>query len=755
MLLTLALFACSSPAPAPATPTAVVPAERPVPAVHTNVLLITLDTTRADHLGSYGYDKGATPHLDALAARGQRFEWAYSPLPLTIPSHATLFTARDVYRHGVRNNGASVLREEETTLAERLHAAGYDTAATVAAFVTQRHWGFAQGFDAYFDDLGRQRGERNQNQWKQERPANEVVDDAVGWLQSRSPARPFFLWVHVYDVHAPWEPPPEYRERFGDQPYDAELAYVDAEVGRLLGALGPELDRTLVVAVADHGEGLGGHAELFHGLFTYNATQRVPWIMAGPGVPAGDVVTQPVGLVDVTPTILQRLGLPVPQPPDVDGRPQPGHPKPLYLESWQLTERMEYAPHVTVVDGPLKYIDLPRPELYHQLTDVRELEDLAPSRAEDVARFRKLIEDMAIPDPVVRVDDLDAEVQARLAALGYVSGDLTDVARLSLPDPKDRIPVIRALQAADRARSAKRPEQAEAELRKALELDPQLVEARIRLARMLSEQGRTAEARGWVEEAVAMRPDSFMNLVTAAMINAQAGHADRALELADQALAIQPDAEPAMEVKVSALFIRGMPEAAIVAAQSFLERQPDAAGVAGRLGVALARAGRMKEAAPLLARGLDTEYPREGVRDQVALFEAANGNHDGAVALLRAELADRPTQLETRSLLAGILAEARRYQDALAETDTLIRLDPTKVGNYARKVGLLITLGQLDAAQATVERGLALDPGHPEILLALANLQSKQGKQDLGQATFQRAQEALRQRAPTPSSPPR
>ena len=264
------------------------PAERP------NVLLVTIDTLRADHLGCYGRQGAATPTLDALARRGVRFETAVAHVPLTGPSHASILTGRGPLGHGFRNNSGFVLAPTVGTAAEDFRQAGYRTGAFVSGFPLDRRFGFDRGFDTYDDHLPR--GNDRRRTPYVERNADATTDAVLRWLHPSSrPAgqpHPWFLWAHYYDPHAPYEPPAaNLAERFRATPYDGEVAFVDRQLGRLFQALAErsEIDHTIVLVTSDHGESLGEHGEATHGIFVYDATLRVPWVMAGPGVAAGRV----------------------------------------------------------------------------------------------------------------------------------------------------------------------------------------------------------------------------------------------------------------------------------------------------------------------------------------------------------------------------------------------------------------------------------------------------------------------------------
>src|SRR5262245_37073788 len=279
-----------------------------------HVLLVSLDTTRADHLGCYGYEAAQTPRLDALAGSGLRFAQATTVMPLTLPAHASLMTGTFPGTHGVRDNGGFYVPDDQRTLAEVLRERGYRTGGFISAFVLDSRWGIQQGFERYFDefDLSKYEGVGMD---AVQRPGGEVVDKALEWLAADR-EKPFFAWVHLYDPHAPYEAPEPFRSRFPRNmqgAYDAEVAYADSLVGRLLDSLASDgrLAETLVVVVGDHGESLGEHEEQSHGFFIYDADVHIPLILAGPGVPER-VVNDQVRIVDVMPTVLDLLGVEAP-----------------------------------------------------------------------------------------------------------------------------------------------------------------------------------------------------------------------------------------------------------------------------------------------------------------------------------------------------------------------------------------------------------------------------------------------------------
>ena len=267
-----------------------------------NVLLVSIDTLRADRTGG-----PLTPALNALASRGARFVNARSPVPLTLPAHASLMTGLLPPHHGVRMNGVHRLSPDVPTLATALHQAGYQTGAVIGAYVLDRRFGLAQGFDSYDAEIPRR--EEIAGELEAERRGEIVADRAIAWLNSSREGAPFFLWVHLYDPHAPYEPPQPWLGRAGGQPYDGEVAYADAQLGRVLDAIGARglADRTLVVVAGDHGESLGDHGEPTHGLLVYDPAVRIPLVIAGPGVPRA-LRSDAASLVDIVPTLTRFSG---------------------------------------------------------------------------------------------------------------------------------------------------------------------------------------------------------------------------------------------------------------------------------------------------------------------------------------------------------------------------------------------------------------------------------------------------------------
>lgn len=726
-MLLSALLACST-----APPPAITPPATGKP----DVVVITLDTTRADRVGAYGYGKAKTDTIDALAKQGIRFDMAISPLPLTIPSHASMFTGLLPFHHNIRSNGDNVLAEDFTTLAEHLKAAGYATAASTSAFVTTRQWGFAQGFDAYFDDLPEQNESGDRNFWHTERSGDLVVNDALGWAEGQSVDTPRFLWVHLYDAHFPYVARAPY-DKQGMDAYDAEIAFVDDQIGRLVEAFAGR--KVLWVLSGDHGESFGEHHEPTHGLWSYQSTQHVPFIVSGAGVTPG-VVKEPVSTADLTPTVLRAVGLAVPE--GLDGKPQPGSPQVPYAESWQLAERFQLAPHRAVVDGNLKLIATPRPELYDIVADPAETNDLAAARPDEVKRLQAMLEALGAEAPGA-ASAMDAATIAQLSQLGYVSGGSTGVAdALGYPDPKDHGAFLDVLAGLEQGGKDKTPEQVLAELDQAFRLRPESFEVRMRRIQVLGRMNRRDEARDLLDETARMFPDrARVWTMTAAGAMAD-GRFEDALSAARRAREIDANDPAAAEALVEALLRMKKAPEALAEGEKILAENARAYGVAALLGQHWFSEKQYEKAEVYLRQALSGPKPRRGARVQLALLANAAGVRADAVQLLELELRDFPGSVVAHRMLARMLGDEQRWGDQIPHLTFLARAFPAEVSAQLEVAQAFFNLREYVQARAALDRALDLDGANPDVLLLHANLLAREGRREEGLAVLKQANAA-------------
>lgn len=725
------MLACDSEAPSPA-------AEAVAPAVSArpDVVVITLDTVRADRLGSYGHATAQTDALDGLASSGIRFARAYSVLPLTIPAHATLFTGLFPFHHHVRDNGAGVLAESFSTMAELFQAQGYATAGSAAAFVTTRQWGLSQGFEAYFDEMPArvdQSALGATNFWHTERSGDLVVNDALAWLASVPAEKPVMLWVHLYDAHFPYTPPEAYLARVPARPYDAELAFVDDQVARVVDAFRGR--STLFAVIGDHGEGLGDHGESEHGLFTYDATQHVPWILSGAGVlPA--VVNAPVSSVDFLPTVLQLAGIPIPE--GLDGHAQPGGTTVPYAESYQLVDRFRIAPHRMVVEGNLKLVVKPRPELFDLVADPGEAHNLAPDRPEDVKRLSALLDGLGASPPGEGAAPVDAATLAQLQALGYMPGSSGGVDPFLLPDSADFGPLLRGVDTLARSRSLA-PAVMEQKLDELLKMKPDSYELRMRKSRSLAKREKLDEARTFVEETAAMFPDDARPFVQLAGMAMEDGNPTRALEYTGRALDISPTDRLAREITVEAQLRADLVEDAIASGTVWFEEDPANLGLAAALGRFWLFQRDYSRAEGYLRAATAGTSPRQGARVQLAAVLVATARRREAIAELDAELGDYPSSVEARRSLSKIYADDRDYLAQVVQVEELVRLQPGNPRALLEHAQCLFNMTDFTGARRVLDRALALAPEDADVVLLHANLLAKEGRTEEGAAVFARA----------------
>lgn len=601
-----------------------------------NILLISVDTLRADRLGAYGAAAVETPAIDGLARQGVRFEHAFTPVPLTLPAHWTMHTGLEPWHHGVADNGMSPDLPPGATLAEKLGAQGYDTAAFVSAFVLHSTFGLDRGFARYDD--GPAADAALDQLTHATAPAGERVGRALRWLQKRDAAgsRPFFLWLHLFDPHAPYDPPVQFRARYRDRPYDGEVAFVDQQLARLLAGLDRlgVTERTLVVLTADHGESLGEHGEETHGVLLYDATLRIPLIFRYPAaLPAGELRREPATLADVAPTLLALAGF---DPGAVDGRDlfaeEPGGPRTLAAISEGPQRRFGWARLTALRDERWKYIASPAPELFDWQADPGELRDLRqaePERADRMARAVRAIDRELSSRLEERADsEVSAETRANLAALGYV-GD-SGKARGEPADPKSALASLGELDQVYQHFAEGRLDLAERKLTALLDR-PEFpaaptLEGLARIARLRGDE-KAAEAA--YLRLLAVDPGNLSALAQLLLLARERNDAETALARARQLTALAPRDGGASRLLAETLAATGDGPGAEAEWRRGLVAAPRAAWLRLSFARFLAVAGRRQEArrelAPLLEREDLPEDLLEAARELEATFLSSPG----------------------------------------------------------------------------------------------------------------------------------
>lgn len=742
------------------------------PAAGANVLLITIDTLRADRLPPYGYREIDTPALSRLAAEGVLFRHAYTTAPLTLPAHASLLTGLTPPAHGVRDNAGVRLDEGLDTLAEILERHGYRTGGFVSAFVLDSRWGLDQGFETYVDnfpvtvtDLARMAAIQ--------RPGAATWAAARGWLSDARPG-PFFLWIHFFEPHTPYDPPEPFRTRYARRLYDGEIAYADALVGQVLAELEQRalLERTLIVVVGDHGEGLGEHGEDEHGLLLYDSTLRIPWIMRLPaGREGGRRIDRAVSLVDVLPTVLDLVGIPAPAGLDgtslaglIEGRPL-GRADVLYAETEYPRLHFGWSPLVSLRDGRLKYIRAPQPEVYEYLADPRETRNRIEAHREAVGRFDRILDGLTSRRPRGQSGSApaDPETARRLAALGYVaSGPSAGSSGSSAgADPKDKTAVYRAFVRARRALDEGQEREGTALLLAVLEQEPGLDAAHRVLREYWIGRKQFDSALETLRKLLDRRPSETLWRLDLAMVLRAAGRSADALAEVQAIRADHPDHVAALVLAAELLTDLGRLQEARDAIRRARERAPSA-DLDVKLGQAEFRLGQIDEAERLLAEALARQPDVAGAHYLLAQIAEARGDLAEAERAYRREIAAQPWDYQARFNLAMLLAKRGAFEEEAALLDAIPPLAPHFAEVHFYRAKAYLDLGdpaRWPDAVAAAQRGLQLAPEAPSaplghyVLADVYRLQGRLADASRHLALGQALEASLRRRPPAAAGP--
>ncbi len=616
-----------------------------------NILLITLDTTRADHLGCYGYGPAATPNLDRLAGEGIRFARAYCPAPLTLPSHASILTGLAPAGHGVRNNGHA-LAAVIGTLAEILKGEGYAAAAFVSSFSVDSRFGLDRGFDVYDDTF---RSDLPFKTLNSERRAEETFSRFAPWLEKNG-IRKFFAWVHFYDPHWPYDPPSPYKETFESRPYDGEIAYVDHYVGAILDRLREKglLEKTLIVVAGDHGEGLGDKVEIGHGIFLYEETLRVPLILHCPAVfRRPRVVDGQVGLVDVAPTLLEIVGL-KDKAAGMKGlslvsglRGKGRKDLDCLVETFYPRENFGWSEMVGLVSARWKYIQAPRPELYDLVRDPEERKNLYAASAGKAAEMkdklaREILRAGSGGGPGSGGAGPTAGDLEKLRSLGYVNFAPARSGS-TFPDPKDKTELLRLIQQAQALElEGKYPDAEQAYLKIQAEV-PDSPSGYVNLAIVQALQKEFDRALATLKKGLDRMPDSEILLVRLGHTYLVGGRSGEAFETMDRVLALNPRNVDALTVRAGILDAAGRKDEARGHYERALAVEPESRFLRMSYAANLGSSGRLKEALAVYEKLIEDFPGEQGFYQYAGIALSYLGEYDRAVARLKQAVDIRPT----------------------------------------------------------------------------------------------------------------
>src|SRR6266852_5078371 len=609
-----------------------------------NVVVITIDTLRPDHLGCYGYKQIRTPNIDALAADGVRFERAYTAVPVTLPSHTVIFTGTYPIYSGMHDFAANKLNPAQPTLASVLKEHGYVTGAVVASAVLDSRFGLNRGFDFYYDHFDFNRLQES-NLEEMERPGNLVADVTLDWL-GKNYSKKFFVWMHLYDPHYPYRPPAPYAAEYKDRPYDGEIAFADAQVGRLIRFLKSKglYANTLIILSGDHGESLGEHGEKTHGFFIYNATLHVPFLIHLPGAASPRVVPDLVSLADMMPTVLQTLKVNIPS--QVQGRnllplirtKEHDDARSLYAETFLPRLHFNWSELRGVETTNYHFIDAPKPELYDLAKDPGETQNLfAEKKAvgeEMRARLAALIRQYSAGQELAQKTGLDPALMERLKSLGYAGfsgGGSPTITNRALPDPKDRIQVY--------------------------------------------------------------------ELISDAIAESQHGDYPDSTEKLNLALKTESASVPVHYLLGLNYYRLGEYPKAVAELQRVLQLSPEYALAAFQLGLAYARTGDFDHAIPALKRALELDATNFSAAYNLGVAYEQKQMTAEATAAFRQSLSIAPDYALGHRGLGEILLYQGQVDDALAELRRAAALAPQDPGNHAALSKALAAKGLNDEAQ--------------------------------------------------------
>jgi arylsulfatase A-like enzyme/Tfp pilus assembly protein PilF len=676
------------------------------------VVLISVDTLRADRLPAYGYRGVSTPALDALAGDSIVFENAYAQAPLTLPSHATLLTGLLPTQHGVRDNVGFRLAPSHATIAAALKERGYATGAAVSSFALRKDRGLAAGFDMYDDDFGP--GSLD------ERAGPETVKRLESFVESHVD-RPLFLFLHLYEPHTPYAPPEPFRDAYSTRPYDGEVAAADAAVGGFVAFLKERdlYDRALIVFLSDHGEGLGDHGEDEHGVFLYRETIRVPLFVKPPGS-SGKTrrVHAPVGLIDVFPTVAEAAGFPV-------GKELPGlslaggfvdgsnsRPRRIYSETLYPRLQLGWSDLAALTDDRFSYIEAPRPELYDLVADPGQMRDLAPARPPALRAMRAEL--LALQKPAAVPEKQSSEELEKLGSLGYIRVDPGSAGRGSLPDPKDRVGELRRYKQLFDVFYAHRDGEAIVLARAMLSDNPQILSVWRILATSLERQGRAAEAAAALESALGRHDltgtseDLEQTSGELAALASRTNDTAAAEKTLSGLVARGVDSEPVRRELARLLHRRGrVAEALALLAGAEKSLDPATLDVYGTL---LAESGRQAEARTAFRRALELDSGRAEVLLHLGMLSLREKDPAAAREWFTKSLAAQPVAPGTLAALGLAQAQLGDARSALESWDRALVLDPTQFDTLFNRAVLAGKTGDAAGARRGLERFIETAP---------------------------------------------
>ncbi len=688
-----------------------------------NVILITIDTLRASHVGIYGRGKAKTPNLDKLAEEGAYFKKCITQTPLTLPSHTTILSGTYPLYHKVRDNGGFIVPQKLTLISEILKKKGFKTAAFIAAYVLHSKWGLNQGFDFYEDSFDMSKY-KSVSLSKIQKRAGEVLKEAEEWIR-KNRSKHFFAWIHLYDPHTPYDPPSPYKEMYPGQPYRGEVEYTDYQLGLFFNFLKREAlyNKTLIIIVADHGESLGQHKEKTHGFFLYEPTVWVPFIIRAPFKFRKKVITQNVELVDVTPTILDALGF-LKEQKGIQGKSL----LPLlferkskisdiaYTETFYPKFHYGWSELKAIYYENFKYILAPKDELYDLSQDERERKNLSLYKKRLRKKLRKMLERFIEEKSknslnILENKNLGREEIKKLAALGYISTFVDTSNKKTLPDPKDKIGVYNALLKTKRLMREKKYEQAINTVEKIIKSDPEIVDAYMLLGNLYYRKRDFKKAMESFYEVLKRKPD--YNFATINIINCLLGleEFDRAEEKIKEFLKRFPN-DYALYMELGKIrLLKGDYDSALSNFKKVLKLDRKNAEAMNKIGEILIVKKKYDKAKKILKEALKIAPTAKEICYNLAQIAEKEGNIEEAIKFYKMEIKNNSDNFKAFYNLAEDLRERGDFDKAIEYYSKTIEVKPDfNIPYFMIAKYLFDRREELDRAITLCKKGVEIKP---------------------------------------------
>lgn len=718
-----------------------------------NIIFFTLDTTRADHLGCYGYENVETPNIDRLAKNGILFKNTICQAPLTLPSHSSIFTGTYPFYHGVRDNGGFYLEPDNITFAEVLKKHGWATSAFIGAFVLDSRWGLDQGIDYYYDNFDFAKYKRISLDSVQ-REGGEVIEAFFEWFEKNHQEK-FFSWIHLYDPHTPYDPPEPYKTRYSNRAwglYDGEIAYVDFLIGKVLDNLREKeiLEKTIIVIVGDHGESLGQHYENRHGFFIYDASISVPLIIQIPSSElGGKVVASPVETIDIIPTLLQILGSPVPL--EVQGKSliplimdeNPEQERLAYSETYYPRYRYGWSELKSLRSLQYKYIQAPRPELYDLTKDPEELYNTYKQNLTIGKQFEQKLKNLQEEMSAKGVEEkgpqkLDEESREKLMALGYIGG-FTSHSKLkkseNLPDPKDKILLYNKIKMAEGKFAEDELDEALEEISRVIEEDPRIMEALQIRARVFLKLNKIEEAIEDCKEALKIDPEYEAAIFSLARAYKLQKKYDEAIAGYKRLMELDPR-DYKLPTNLGEIYMEMKDiNMAIPFLQQAIEIEPERSSkVHNLLGAAYLEKKMLEQAEMEIRRALEMRPRIPDAHYNLALIYMEKKELNIAVEEYKKEIELHPAAYPAHFNLAKLYGKIGYLREGIEHFKEAIKYKKDFVNGYIYLAKAYLDLGEnLDEAIHLAKKGLELCPESEYAPLAhyiLADIYNRLGQTD-------------------------